>query len=62
MITHLSLHSLLSLINLKNTKIGFNDLNEKLRFPRKTFSNFWSNWNLFWMHYFLRYKGWYMYF
>ena len=39
-ITHLSLHSLPSLINLKNTKIGFNNLNEKLRFPRKTFSNF----------------------
>jgi len=28
------------MINLKNTKIGFNDLNEKLRFPRKTFSDF----------------------
>ena len=30
MITHLSLHSLRSLINLKNTKIGFDNLNEKL--------------------------------
>jgi len=39
-ITHLSLHSLLFLIILKNTKIGFNNLNEKLRFPRKIFSNF----------------------
>jgi len=29
---------------------GFNNLNEKLRFPRKTFSNFWSYWKLFWMH------------
>jgi len=53
-ITHLSLHSLPSLIILKNTKKGFNNLNEKLRFPRKAFSNFWSYWKLFWMHYFLR--------
>ena len=36
-ITHLSLHSLLSLINLKNIKIGFNNLNNKLRFPKKYF-------------------------
>jgi len=46
------------LINLKDTKISFNNLNEKLRFPRKTFANFRSYWKLFWMHYYLWYKGW----
>ena len=39
-ITHLSLHSLPFLINLKNIKISFNNLNEKLRFPEKNFQIF----------------------
>ena len=42
-ITHLSLHSLPSLINLKNTKISFNNLYEKLSVPRKTAANYGSD-------------------
>ena len=36
-ITHLSLNSLKTLINFKNTKISFKNLYKKLRFPRKKF-------------------------
>ena len=36
-ITHLSLHNLPFLINLKNTKIGFNNLNENYDFQDKHF-------------------------